>query len=136
LLGEVALVLLATLTEEDGSLDMAAAALIRQFGGPTHLERLTALRPSLRPRKALRDWRHEVGRAISTLQARADGRCTCDAEAGHGVPVRTDGFTVEAERSDVPYTIDYEVRCDGCGRTWAVREEHGYHYPVFRWERR
>ena len=132
-LADVALALLATLSEEDGSLDMVASDLLRRHGGAGHLEPLRALRPSLRPRQALRDWRIEVGRAIATIEARADGRCVCGVEASHGGPVKTGAFTIDEERSPEPYVIEHSVRCVACERSWIVREEHGYHYPVFYW---
>lgn len=134
-LADVALLLLQTLTEADGSLDMVAAELLRHHGEARHLDPLRAVRPKLRPRTGLRDWRLEVGRAIATIEARVAGRCECSVHAQHGAPVTFSGCTVEREETDLAnYAVLYDVRCDGCGRRWRVTEQHGYHYPSFGWE--
>ncbi len=133
-LADLALLLLQTLREDDGSLDMVAAELLRLHGGARHLEPLRAVRPKLRPRTGLRDWRLEVGRAIATIEARAQGRCECTVHAAHGAPLAPANCAVERESTDLDgYGIDYDVRCRDCGRRWQVREQYGYHYPTFNW---
>lgn len=134
LLADVALLLLQTLTEADGSLDMVAAELLHHHGEARHIAPLRAVRPKLRPRMALRDWRLEVDRAIAMLEARAAGRCDCSVHASHSAPVMFSGCDVESEQTDTAnYLIRYQVRCTACGRRWQIEEQHGYHYPTFSW---
>ena len=133
-LADFALLLLQTLTDEDGSLDMAAAGLLREHGEGRHLGPLRAVRPKLRPRKALRDWRLEVDRAMAMIEARVEGRCACGVHAMHGAPLTFSGCEVEDESTDlVNYSICYRVRCLGCRRRWDITEQHGYNYPTFSW---
>lgn len=132
-LAEAALRLLASRTDADGFLDMVAVELVSSHGDPSALPRLRAMRPRLRPRVALRDWRFEVDRLIDALEARAAQRCTCGSEAAHGVPPRGPQWIVEDSASPEPYVTRSLVRCTRCGRRWVVLEEDGYHYPIFRW---
>lgn len=133
-LADVALLLLQTLRDDDGSLDMVAADLLRRHGSTRHLEPLRAVRPRLRPRTGLRDWRLEVGRAVATIEARVTGRCECGVHAAHGAPLGPADCEIEGEHTDLEgYGVDYAVRCRRCGRRWHVREQHGYHYPTFEW---
>ncbi len=137
LLGDTAFLLLTTLTEEDGSLDMVAAELMQQHGQARHLDPLKAARKSLRPRVTLRDWRLEVDRAISMIEARAANECECVAQAKHGAAAGNSGFEVLSKTSDDDeFTIRYDLRCRRCGRLWLVRERHGYHYPQSDWSER
>lgn len=133
-LADAALHLLETLTEKDGWLDMAAAAILIEWGEARHLERLRAVRPKLRPRVALRDWRLEVSRAIDVIAARTQTACDCSAHAGHGAPVYGPQWAVEntVVHADLYATV-YTVRCTRCQRLWSVEEESSYHYPVFTW---
>jgi hypothetical protein len=133
-LADVALLLLQTLRDDDGSLDMVAADLLRRHGGPRHLEPLRVVRPKLRARTGLRDWRLEVGRAIASIEARLAERCECGVHAAHGAPLGAADCEIERVRTDhAGYGVDYEVRCRRCGQRWLVREQHGYHYPTFAW---
>lgn len=131
---EAALRLLETLTDADGILDMTATELLTNYGDGSALPRLRAVRPRLRPRIAMRDWRFEVDRVVTVLEARAAGRCECAAEAAHGAPVWGPNWAVEEETSPEPYVLRRIVRCTRCGRRWTVLEEDGYHYPLFRWD--
>jgi DNA-binding GntR family transcriptional regulator len=133
-LAEASLRLLETLVDADGFLDMVATEILTAHGDPSALPRLRAVRPRLRPRVALRDWRFEVDRLMDVLEARAANRCACAAEAAHAVPPRGAHWTVEEESSPEPYLTRRRVRCGRCGRSWTVVEEDGYHYPIFRWE--
>lgn len=133
-LADMALLLLQTLSEDDDILDMQATELLREYGEPRHLEPLRKAQAGLRPRGAFRDWRWEVPRAISAIEARAEGRCECTVDARHGVALRPAGFEVEEERVDtVEYTVTFRVRCLQCGRRWQVMERHGYHYASTYW---
>lgn len=133
-LADAALLLLATLRKSDGSLDMVAAELLRRYGRPDQLDALRALRPKLRPRIALRDWRFEVDRAIATLEARSEGRCSCTVDAAHGAPIVDRDHERLADHTDRErYAIVWQVRCRSCRRRWEVVEQHGYHYPTFAW---
>lgn len=131
-LAEAALLLLETLDDADGSLDMWAAGVLLDHGEGRHLDRLRAVRPHLRPRVALRDWRREVDRVIAALSARGGGACDCAAEAAHGAPVYGERWEVESE---VPgdHQTTLQVRCRLCGRGWRVVSDDSYHYPTFDW---
>ncbi len=133
-LADVALLLLQTLREDDDILDMAATDLLRLHGEARHLAPLRQLRPTLRPRGGFRDWRIEVARAISAIEARIEGRCSCTVDARHGAPLAPSGCEIEAEHVDVDlYIVTYQVRCGQCGSRWSVTERHGYHYPSYDW---
>lgn len=135
ILADVGLVLLASLREGDGIYeDMAWAGLLLDHGEARHLAPLQALRPKLRARTGLRDWRLEVSRAIAAIAERARGGCDCVTEASSGVPPYGGRWEVLSQR-DAPevYGAAYEVKCARCGRPWHVVEEGGYHYPIFRW---
>ncbi len=120
---------------DDGiSWGMRACDVLRRHGGASEIEPLRAARPGLPARKALRDWRLEADRALAVIEARAAGRCTCEAEARHGAPVAGPRWQVEGEAVDrAAYAIIHEVRCVPCGRRYRVERQEGYHYPVFRW---
>jgi len=112
---------------------MLACDVLRRHGGPDEAARLRAVRSRLPARRALRDWRLEVGRALSVIGARAAGGCTCAAEASHGAPAFAPQFTVASEETDhAHYAVIMQVYCR-CGRRWRVVRQEGYHYPVFRW---
>lgn len=133
-LADMALLLLQTLSEDDDILDMQATELLREYGEPRHLEPLRKAQAGLRPRGGFRDWRLEVPRAISAIEARAEGRCECTVDARHGMALRPAGFEVEEERVDtVEYTVTFRVRCLQCRRRWEITERHGYHYPSSYW---
>ena len=115
---------------------MVAADWLRRFGRPEHLDAVRALRPKLRPRTALRDWRLEVDRAIAMLQARAEGGCGCAVDAAHGAPPVSRDYERLSDTTDRErYAIIWQVRCRSCTRRWDVVEQHGYHYPTFAWSR-
>lgn len=133
-LADVGLLLLQTLGDGDDSLDMTAAELLRRHGEARHLAPLRQLLPNLRPRAALRDWRLELARAIATIEARAEGCCGCGVDASHGVPIGAAAVAVEAEQVDAAaYTATSRVRCQRCGRRWAVTERFGGHYSSYAW---
>lgn len=137
LVGDVALLLLTTLTEEDGSLDMVGAALMQRHGQDVHLKPLKRARRNLRGRATLRDWRLEVDRATSMIEARSAGTCECVPQAKHGASAKGPLFEMQKESVDKEqYSMRFEVRCRRCGTLWSVREEHGYHYPLSYWSKR
>lgn len=132
-LADTALLLLETLGEADAWLDMSAAGILVELGEPRHLPRLRVVRPRLRPRVAMRDWRFEVDRAIAVITARASG-CDCTAHAAHGAPTHDPRWQTEEQLPhEEPYQTTSIVRCRRCGKRWRVIEDDSYHYPTFRW---
>lgn len=113
---------------------MRACDVVRRHGGAAEAARLRAVRHRLPAVRALRDWRLEADRALSVIDARTAGRCACEAEARHGVPIAGPAWQVEHEEVDhAGYAINHRVRCAACGRRYRVVQQEGYHYPIFRW---
>lgn len=85
----------------------------------------------------LRDSRDISELAVKILETIASGQCRCLVYPSTDQLLPEDeekhGFIEIQGKKDIPWEPEFSCKCNECGKTYIVKENHGYHYPWAEW---
>jgi hypothetical protein len=111
--------------------------LIEEYDDGSSIERVKKIRNNLPALSGLRDYRVDYDLLISILNSIIKGECICISKTqGNTSPYEELYNITSSNIVQAQYTTYYIVECKKCLSQFEVQEEQGYHYPIYRWNKK